>query len=172
MNHTNIEVKAKSSNHARIREILESNAADYRGRDHQIDTYFNVPNGRLKLREGNIENSLIYYDREDIEGPKQSNVTLCRLSPNSALKELLIKALGVLTVVDKQREIYFVANVKIHIDSVKGLGSFVEVEAIDQDGRFGRDELLAQCQHYIHLFGISPSELVSTSYSDLLLNRS
>ena len=170
MDHINIEIKARSSNHARIREILASKGADYRGRDHQIDTYFYVPSGRLKLREGNIENSLIYYDREDIEGPKQSNVVLARLSPNPGLKSVLAKALGVLVVVDKQREIYFVDNVKIHIDSVRGLGDFVEIEAIDEDGSIGRDKLLEQCQHYVDLFGISPSELISTSYSDLLLD--
>jgi predicted adenylyl cyclase CyaB len=170
MDHINIEIKARSSNHARIREILASKGADYKGRDHQIDTYLNVANGRLKIREGNIENSLVYYEREDIEGPKQSNVTLVRLSPHSGLKELLTKALGVLVVVDKQREIYFVGNVKLHIDSVRGLGNFVEIEAIDEEGRFGRDKLLEQCQHYVDLFGISPSELISTSYSDLLLD--
>jgi predicted adenylyl cyclase CyaB len=171
MDHTNIEIKARSSNHTRIREILALKAADYRGRDHQLDTYFYVPSGRLKLRKGNIENSLIYYDRENIQGPKQSNVALARLSPNPDLRDVLAKALGVLVVVDKQREIYFVDNVKIHLDSVRGLGDFCEIEAIDEDGSIGTDALLEQCQHYIDLFGIAPSDLVSTSYSDLLLER-
>ena len=59
--HLNVEIKAKCSDPKRVRNILESKGAEYRGLDHQIDTYFRVPNGRLKLREGNIENALIFY---------------------------------------------------------------------------------------------------------------
>ena len=67
MAHVNIEIKAKSDNQTMIREILTSKNADFKGIDHQIDTYFNVNFGRLKLREGNIENHLIHYQREDKE---------------------------------------------------------------------------------------------------------
>ena len=169
MGHVNIEIKAKCSNPEALREILNSRNADFRGTDHQVDTYFRAGFGRLKLREGNIENYLIHYDREDKTGPKQSNVTLFRSDPKSSLKELLTKALGVLVVVDKQREIYFIGNVKFHLDSVQDLGSFVEIEAIDKDGTIGREKLLQQCQHYLDLFGIPQSDLVSNSYSDLLL---
>ena len=111
MAHINIEIKAKSNNQNKIREILELKNADFRGVDHQIDTYFKVNSGRLKLREGKIENYLIYYDREDKEGPKQSNVILLKSDPKSSLKEILTKALDILVVVDKQREIYFIDNV-------------------------------------------------------------
>lgn len=76
MNHISIEIKAKCDKPEKVREILKSKKADFRGIDHQVDTYFMVNHGRLKLREGKIENHLIYYDREDIEGPKQSNVSL------------------------------------------------------------------------------------------------
>jgi adenylate cyclase class 2 len=79
MSHIIIEIKAKCADHEPIRQILLEKGADFRGTDHQIDTYFKVPNGRLKLREGNIENTLIHYERENEEGPKQSNVTLYEL---------------------------------------------------------------------------------------------
>jgi len=55
----NVEIKAKSDKQSKIRELLNSNKAISKGTDHQIDTYFNVKHGRLKLREGNIENNLI-----------------------------------------------------------------------------------------------------------------
>lgn len=74
----NVEVKARSGDHERIREILRQRNARLVGEDHQIDTYFNVGTGRLKLREGNIENSLIYYRRSDGVGPKRSDVLLYR----------------------------------------------------------------------------------------------
>ena len=77
-----------------------------------------------KLREGNIENTLIYCAQQNESGPKKSDVLLHVVSPTSGLKEILTKALGVMAVVDKQTEIYYVANVKFHIDTVQGLGSF------------------------------------------------
>lgn len=171
MPHLNIEIKAKSNNHDEIREILKSKNADFKGTDHQIDTYFNVQNGRLKLREGKLENHLIHYQREDKEGPKQSLVTLFKSDTNSSLKEILTKSLGVLVVVDKKREIYFIDNVKFHIDFVEDLGAFVEIEAIDIDGTIGKDKLLEQCQFFLDLFNIPQAELISVSYSDLLMQK-
>jgi len=171
MTHINIEIKAKSENQDNIREILKSKNADFLGVDHQIDTYFKVNNGRLKLREGKIENHLIHYQRENNEGPKQSEVILFKSDPKSPLKEILTKALGILVVVDKKREIYFIDNVKFHIDFVRDLGRFVEIEAIDNDGTLGKDKLLEQCQFYLDLFKISKEDLISVSYSDLLLQK-
>ena len=169
MSHINIEIKAKSANQEYIRKILKSQNADFKGIDHQIDTYFKVSSGRLKLREGNIENYLIYYKREDKSGPKQSNVSLYNSIPNSSLKDILTKSLGVLAVVNKKREIYFIDNVKFHLDNVKNLGSFLEIEAIDYKGDIGRKKLLSQCNYYMSLFKISKSDLISESYSNLLL---
>ena len=168
MPHINIEIKVKCNEHEKIREILKSQGADFKGTDHQIDTYFKVGNGRLKLREGNIENYLIFYEREDKEGPKQSNVNLFEVQPNSPLKDILTKALGILAVVDKQREIYFIDNVKFHIDTVKNLGTFVEIEAIDKEGNVGKEKLLEQCKNYMRMFNIQEKDLISKSYSDLL----
>jgi len=167
----NIEIKAKSNNQDKIREILKSRNANFKGIDHQIDTYFKVSFGRLKLREGNIENNLIHYNRENKAGPKQSDIVLFKSTPDSTLKELLTKALGILVVVDKQREIYFVDNVKFHVDTIKDLGTFVEIEAIDEDESIGKEKLLEQCQFYLDLFQIPKKDLISVSYSDLLLEK-
>ena len=92
MAHINIEIKARCNDHEKIREILKSNKADFKGRDRQIDTYFKVNSGRLKLREGNIENYLIFYERKDQAGPKQSDVTLFKNLLDSSLKGILAKA--------------------------------------------------------------------------------
>jgi adenylate cyclase, class 2 len=165
--HLNVEIKARCSDPQRVKKILESRGAEYKGLDHQIDTYFNVQNGRLKLREGNIENSLIFYERSNQEGPKDSNVVLYHTS-GVGLKDALLGSCGALVVVDKQRHIYFIDNVKFHIDEVKDLGSFCEIEAIDKSGEIGRDKLLQQCQEYMTVLGIGEADLISHSYSDLL----
>ncbi len=167
--HLNVEIKARTQRLAEIRAILlAQDGVEPQGLDHQIDSYFQVPEGRLKLREGNIENSLIYYERMDQAGPKASQVRLYQVDPKSGLKSLLMAALPVKKVVDKHREIFFIGNVKFHLDKVAGLGEFVEIEAIDTDGSHSQPTLEAQCNHYLNLLGIVPEELCRQSYSDML----
>ncbi len=168
MKHINIEIKARSTRNDKIRSILKSKNADFKGTDHQVDTYFKVPDGRLKLRQGNIENSLIFYRRENTSEPKESDVSLYRAKEISDLKQVLINALGELVTVDKQREIYFIDNVKFHLDKVKNLGEFVEIEAIGKQEK-ERETLLKQCNYYLQLFEINEEDLISVSYSDMLL---
>ena len=152
----------------RVRKVLTERQADFKGTDHQVDTYFNCPTGRLKLRQGQIENALIYYDRPDTPGPTKAIVTVCPVPPDAALKAALTAALGIRAVVEKTREIYFIGNVKFHIDTVAGLGRFVEIEAIDAAGTIGAERLRAQCEKYVRLLGIRPDDLQSCSYSDML----
>ena len=91
----NVEVKARCEEPERIRNILNSWGADFRGVDRQVDTYFQVPQGRLKMREGNIETALIFYDRPDqvarwtdeIAADGASELVECR-NLSSALKAL------------------------------------------------------------------------------------
>lgn len=169
MSHLNIEMKARCTNPQRIRALLQERQAEFCGLDVQRDTYFRVPHGRLKLREGQIENNLIYYERDNVSAPKEALVSLLPTQPGSPLKAMLSQALGVLVVVEKQREIYFIENVKFHIDEVTGLGAFVEIEAIDTEGTIGKDKLVTQCQEFLRLFELPVHDLVATSYSDLLL---
>ena len=169
MNVLNVEIKARCADPEPIRQYLRAHGARFVGEDHQVDTYFHVPNGRLKLREGTIERALIHYDRPDADGPKRSDVHLYDPvgSDTADLKAALTRALGVRVVVDKRRAIYFIDNVKFHLDRVDGLGAFVEIEAIDRDGTRSPDALRAQVDHYLAAFGIAPDALVAGSYSDL-----
>ncbi|MDA0683310.1 MAG: class IV adenylate cyclase [Bacteroidetes bacterium] len=166
----NIEIKARCDDHDHIRRVLSDMGSRLVGTDHQVDTYFQVPEGRLKLREGSIENSLIFYQRSDQAGPKRSDVQLYRVKPpDPSLKKVLGEALGIFVVVDKQREIHFVDNVKIHLDRVQELGTFLEIEAIDADGTHSQDTLQAQCEEFMRLFDVQESDLLEDSYSDMLL---
>lgn len=171
MPHLNIEIKARCTDSSHIEAFLLEHQADYRGEDHQVDTYFHTQNGRLKLREGNIEYSLIYYERPDQKGPKASEVILITQPPRE-LKQLLGKTNGVKVVVDKFRKIFFIENVKFHIDRVEGLGHFVEIEAIDTNGSIGKEKLLEQCNYYLQVFRIPEADLLTASYSDMLLQNS
>ncbi len=168
----NVEIKAKCNNADSIRNYLLANNAAFIGRDEQTDTYFNVVNGRLKLREGNIENNLIYYERANQAGPKNSHFHLVKIEDAIGLKEVLRKSMGIKVVVKKNREIYYIGNVKFHIDEVPGLGSFVEIEAGDITATLTQEPLKEQCDFYMQEFGIVPGDLVDVSYSDMVLRSS
>lgn len=166
----NAEFKARCSDLESARALLEQLQPVFQGTDYQRDTYFQVPEGRLKLREGNIEYALIHYQRSETAGTKASEIELFRFTPDQALYNILCKALPILVVVNKQRDIYFHGQVKIHLDRVDGLGTFLEVEVIDATGEIPMEELDRQCQWYARYFGINDSDFVAASYSDLLLN--
>lgn len=168
MGFINVEIKARCHQPDRVEKILLDQGADFKGEDHQVDTFFITQEGRLKLREGNIENALIFYRRSDQSGPKVSDVVLHKTEPQSTIKTILTEVLGIRVVVDKRRKIFFIGNVKFHIDAVKSLGSFVEIEAIDRSGNGDREALQTQCEHYMDLLEISSEDLISASYSDLI----
>jgi adenylate cyclase class IV len=126
----NLEVKARDPEPAAtVRACLALGAHDH-GVLRQRDTYFRVPSGRLKLREdldsGSAE--LIAYERPDTEGVRESRYERVPVDP--ALGALLAQALGVAGVVEKTRRLFLHEHVRIHLDEVEGLGSFVELEAV------------------------------------------
>jgi predicted adenylyl cyclase CyaB len=58
--------------------------------------------------------------------------------------------------------------VKFHLDQVKDLGSFVEIEAISENAE-DTASLERQVASYVELFGISSDDMLSDSYSDMIL---
>lgn len=171
MEYLNVEIKAICRDPSFARNYLHSQGADFKGTDEQTDTYFKVAHGRLKLREGNIENNLIFYERDNQAGPKHSKFHLIQVPDAAGLKTVLSKSNGILVEVKKKREIYFIRNVKFHIDEVPGLGAFVEIEAGNKGFTITQIELEAQCARYMVELGIAAEDLVDRSYSDLLLER-
>ena len=172
MQYNNIELKAKTSEEEqnKIIEILKQNKAKYLGTDVQTDTYFKVEGGRLKLRKGDIENYLIYYERENKKEAKRSDVILFDNQGRiSELEEIMKKTHEVLINVEKKRNIYFIGNVKFHIDNVSGLGKFIEIEAISQDGSIPMEKLHEQCNYYKTLLEIKDENLIKNSYSEMLI---
>jgi adenylate cyclase class 2 len=167
----NYEFKARAKDLEGLeRKLLELNPV-FLGEDHQIDTYFNANSGRFKLREGDIENALIYYERPDTAYAKQSDILLYNHNPGSSLKEILSIVNGIKIIVDKRRRIYFIRNVKFHFDSVKDLGDFVEVEALDEAGNIPSEKLKEQCSYYFSYFGLTESDYINKSYSDLVQEK-
>jgi predicted adenylyl cyclase CyaB len=167
----NFEFKAKTTELNNLEKKFLDLAPEFIGEDYQTDTYFNVAKGRLKLREGNIENSLILYERKNTAGAKQSDVLLYKHDPEKTLKDILIKLHGIKVIVEKKRKIYFIDNVKFHFDTIADLGTFIEVEAIDKDGSLGIEILKEQASKYANFFSFKPSDFIALSYSDLILQK-
>jgi predicted adenylyl cyclase CyaB len=140
---------------------------------YQTDTYFNVPRGRLKLREnekGDIGSELIYYLRPNEPGPKTSHYLIVEVQNHTELKELLASALGIKVVVKKKRTVFFFRNVRIHLDKVEGLGTFLEFEEVFAEGspRPGHDDLIKQL---MQRFSVKKDDLIKESYCDLIAGK-
>lgn len=152
-------------------QLLRLNPKDF-GIEHQIDTYFNAQKGRLKLREIiGKESKLIDYNRENILGSKKSDILLYKHESNESLKNILINQFGIKVIVDKKRKIYGINKVKFHFDTVKQLGTFIEVEAIDEEGKYSLNELKSHCNYFYNYFNIQEHQIEKYSYSDLLSNQ-
>ena len=127
--------------------------------------------GRLKIREGTIENCLVWYERENTAGPKPCRFQIIKFQKHdfrlTELKALLSASLGVSIRVIKTREIYFTGNVKIYLDTVPDLGTFIEIEAFETDSQ-NPESLRKQCDTFFRLLGIRNDQLVSKSYADLM----
>jgi predicted adenylyl cyclase CyaB len=164
----NIEVKARLSDPAAAREVAERLCGPPAAILRQTDTYFRCTHGRLKLRE--IEEStaeLIAYQRPDVPDSKASDYLIAKASDPAGLRQTLAAALGIHCVVRKTRRLYLYQNVRIHLDDVKDLGSFLEFEAVldDQvDDLTGQRQLEELCRQ----FGVARGDLLAGSYSDML----
>lgn len=163
----NLEVKARSRDLQKARQVAESLPAELLAEGEQTDTYFEAPQGRMKLRESSFEEeaSLIWYMREDSPEPSSSEYRISRLKKPDKLREVLVSQFGVKVTVTKHRAIFLYGRTRINLDELEGLGGFIEFEVpaeeAEEQARKTIDKLMTS-------FEISPEDLVAESYSDLL----
>jgi len=163
----NIEIKAKYPSPEKGIVLAKSLGASDEGILHQIDTYFNVDRGRLKLREINdSEFQLIHYERPDEDGPKTSSYSIVPVPDPQALKAVLGQAIGIWKVVEKRRQLFLYDEVRIHLDHVTGLGDFLEFEGVIQHDA-SKDATHAKVEWLVNQFGLTSQDLLSGSYSDM-----
>lgn len=165
--YADVSIKARYHDLATAEAILLEQQATYLGLDVQQDTYYKVEDGILKLRVGNLEHVLIHYSCQGLEGARKTEVQLYLKHPAPDAVQKLYGPLPVLGQVRKQCKIFFIHNVKFHLVRVEGLGTFVEVAAIDLEGTLGLMQLQEQCVNYKELLEIEDEDLVHTSYIDL-----
>lgn len=170
LKHKMVELKARVSDHELLRKRLSALGAELIGTFHQSDLYFKVPEGRLKLREveANSAVELIYYDRENIRGPKSDDAFILRVQEPRELKKILKKVLTPLILIEKIREIYMYFGIQIHLDTVEKLGKFIEFEKQTDDNPEAIEKGRLVLQKLMEKLEIDPGNLESFSYSDLL----
>ena len=165
---TNLEIKARCADLDAVRERARAVANSHLGIDRQTDTYFATSQGRLKLRESSLSGGqLIPYLRPDQRGPKNSDYGVIPIEEPERIKALLAEILGVHRVVRKLREIWLHENVRIHLDQVEGLGSFVELEAVYDGVPASLPAEQEKVRFLMKRLGIGEEDLVDVSYEGL-----
>ena len=79
--------------------------------------------------------------------------------------EALARALGIRTVVEKQRELYLWGHTRVHLDEVAGLGPFLELETVITDQT--QEEAERECREVQATLGIGEDDLIAGSYDDM-----
>lgn len=164
----NIEIKAKCKDLDAARSRTIGLGAVEHGLLEQTDTYFHAPHGRLKIRQQTGRPAqLIGYARADIESARESNFQLIEIADAAAVISVLTRSLGVRGEVRKIRELLIWNNVRIHLDRVERLGTFIEFEAMI-DAENAEQESRHRLEHLCNGLQIAPDDRIAQSYSDLL----
>lgn len=169
---SNIEIKARARNFDEIRRRAEELSDTLVETIPQEDTFFNTPQGRLKLRIlAENRGQLIYYTRPDREGPKRSDYHIFHTSDPANLRRVLDLAYGIRGVVRKTRYLYMVGQTRVHLDDVKGLGQFMELEVVMREGQSDA-EGQAIAEGLMTSLGVEKTDLLEGAYMDLLESSS
>jgi adenylate cyclase class 2 len=162
-----VELKARYEDLGKARALMAG--GEHVGTFRQVDTYFLVGEKRLKVRrvQGRKEGQLVYYERPDKEGVKESHVLIAPLPDAAAVSEILGRAFPVAAEVRKTREIHRYRGVQVHLDTVECLGRFIEFEKVleTESAREAGKRDLETLRRY---FQIPDEDVMASSYSDLV----
>lgn len=165
----NVELKAKVRSLRPLKIRLLGMGGRRIGSFRQVDTYFAAPRGRLKIRETDRSKSqLVYYLRKNSRGPKISDVHLMPLPDPETMKAILSGVLGVRSVVRKEREIFRIRGVQVHLDRVDCLGNFIEFEKVVKAEALKISEARKQLGALLRELGVPKGNLQRASYGELL----
>jgi adenylate cyclase, class 2 len=171
----NVESKTRCPDLGAVARLAAALGARYEGRIEQVDTYFRVRRGRLKLREAShygpdgrrsASSELIRYERPDVKGARVSVYERTATEDPKSSRLRLEAAHGVRGCIRKQRELWILDSTRIHLDEVEGLGTFVELETASS----GEPESTERLEHdrLWSALGLDPHATVDCSYIDLV----
>ena len=168
---SNIEIKARVQNFEEIRRRSEQLSDIPVEVIPQEDIFFNTSQGRLKLRIlSGDRGQLIYYTRPNQEGPKRSDYHIFYTSNPADLRHVLALAYGIRGVVRKTRYLYLVGHTRVHLDDVEGLGQFMELEVVMQEGQSDA-EGQAIAEGLMASLGVARSDRIEGAYIDIFEHK-
>lgn len=163
----NVEIKATIESVEALVPRVAAIASEGPSVIEQDDTFFRCERGRLKLRVfAEDEAELIFYRRVDQRGPKESVYLRAPTSSHEALRQALAMAYGEIGRVRKRRILYLTGRTRIHLDRVEGLGDFLELEVVLEEGE-SVDAGVREAEALMEQLGVEPSRLVECAYLDL-----
>ena len=163
----NLELKARAVDLEKARGIAAAIGASRQGTERQVDRYFAVPAGRLKLRQSTLDGAhLVAYLRPDDHGFRVARFHRLPVTDPEGLAETLGAMLGEVARVVKEREVWWWNDVRIHLDAVQGLGSFVEFEArLDRIG--DEAEARRRLERLMRDFEITDDDVIAGSHGEM-----
>lgn len=164
----NIEIKARIDSIESLLPLAVKIASEGPTEIFQDDTFFTCPNGRLKLRAfSEYEGQLIFYQRSDSAGPKESFYVISPISSPDTLRQALVLAYGEGGRVRKHRTLFLAGRTRVHLDRVNGLGDFLELEVVLAEGE-SNEIGISVAHELLKRLAVSPQQLVEEAYIDLL----
>jgi adenylate cyclase class 2 len=163
---TNLELKIKVTSHQSSKKILEQIGAENKGILNQKDVYYSVPNGLLKLRIENGNESLIFYNRNENDKNRWSDFEFLKFV-NGKGEKFFNKLFDAEVIVKKKRELFYYDDTRIHLDTVKFLGKFLELETLVINGKVDAKKRFVKI---ISLLKLDEAKQIRKSYRDLLMD--
>lgn len=165
---TNLELKIRVASHQSLKKILEQIGAENRGMFSQKDVYYSIPNGLLKLRIENGNESLIFYNRNEKDKNRWSDFEVLEFAKGKGEK-FFNNLFDIEVIVKKKRELFYYDDTRIHLDTVKFLGKFLELETLVINGKVDAKK---RFEKIISILKLDKSKQIRKSYRDLLMDRS
>ena len=163
---TNLELKISVTSHQSLKKILLQIGAESRGILNQKDVYYSVPIGLLKLRIENGNESLIFYDRNEENKNRWSDFEYIKFA-NGKGEKFFNKLFDVEVIVNKKRELFYFDDTRIHLDTVKLLGKFLELETLVINGKTDAKKRFEKIKNLLKL---EETKQIRKSYRDLLMD--
>ena len=165
----NLELKIKIQSENELVSKILQNGGKFIKNLEQKDTYFEFKEGLLKLREENGLFQLIKYSRNEKSGDRWSDYSIITLKGEN-VDEYLKELFAVETIVEKNRTLYIYENTRIHLDNVKNLGTFLELETVIE--KITSDEGSKEFDNVVKFLGLDITKEIRASYRDLILQAS